>query len=63
MHLALEVSPGEPEMYFLLGLALERAGRISESAALLGAAVEMAPYRQRYRDALEQLQPALAVQP
>ncbi len=63
MQLALEVSPGEPEMYFLLGRALERAGRISESAALLGAAVEMAPYRQRYRDALDQLQPALAVQP
>ena len=63
MHLALETSPNGPEMYYLLGLALERAGRLTEAKALLGAAVEMAPYRKRYRDALDEVPQTLAVQP
>jgi hypothetical protein len=63
MLLAVAQSPEDPEIYFLLGQALARAGRTLESRAMLSAALELAPYRVRYREALESLTANLAALP
>jgi hypothetical protein len=63
MQLAVLQSPNDPEIYYLLGRAFQRAGRLTESQTMLAAALEIAPYRRRYRAAVESLTPTLAVQP
>jgi hypothetical protein len=63
MLLAIHQSPEDPETYFLLGQALHRAGRGSESVAMLAAACELAPYRARYRATLLEYSPALVTLP
>ena len=60
---AVALTPRDPEIYFLIGRALARAGRRSDAQAMFAAAVELAPYRARYRSALQTLSHEWAVHP
>jgi hypothetical protein len=60
---AVHLTPHDPEIYFLIGRALARADRQSDAQAMFAAAVELAPYRERYRSALQTVSRRWAVQP
>jgi tetratricopeptide (TPR) repeat protein len=49
---AVHLAPDDPETYYMLGMALKKAGRIEDAGAMFAAAEELAPYRDRYRDAV-----------
>jgi hypothetical protein len=59
---AVHLTPNDPEVFYLLGMALQKAGRSDDARAMFAAAVELAPYRDRYRDAVTNA-PAMAVAP
>lgn len=60
---AVELGDDNPEMYFLLGNALKRAGRTRDARAMYEAAREIAPYRERYVNALQMNSDDMAVTP
>ena len=60
---ALHMMPDQPEMYYLLGQALAGVGRTDDARAMFAAAVDLAPYRARYRKALASVPGPLAVAP
>jgi hypothetical protein len=60
LRAAVHMTPEDPEIYYLLGNAFGRAGRAGDARAMYAAAVELAPYRQRYREALSRYAPELA---
>jgi hypothetical protein len=60
---AVHLTPRDPEIYFLIGRALARAGRQSDAVAMFAAAVELAPYRARYQSELQNFAQEWAVHP
>jgi tetratricopeptide (TPR) repeat protein len=63
LRAAVHLEPDDPEIYYLLGNALGRAGRAGDARAMFAAAVELAPYRLRYREALGRYTEARAEKP
>jgi len=60
---AVHLAPNDPEVFYLLGKALRRAGRAEDAGAMFAAAAELAPYRDRYLDAVVAGTPSVAVLP
>jgi hypothetical protein len=60
---AVHLAPDDPEVFYLLGTALKKAGRTEDAGAMFAAAAELAPYRDRYQNAAVAVAPTVAVLP
>lgn len=60
---AVKLADDNPEMYYLLGNALNAAGLTRDARTMYEAAREIAPYRVRYSNAADQLSHRMAVAP
>jgi hypothetical protein len=58
---AVALAPENPELYYLLGDALQRAGRAAEAGTMYSAATELAPYKRKFQDAAARVHQPVAV--